>query len=143
MLLVRRGAPDGSLLPDRARPAVVFGVLATGFSVLLGLIVFLAYSSYDASRAGAEDEARLVLQQYETAQFLPVGARAEFSGDLVCYARSVVHREGPELDEGARVEGFNPWGAQMFRALQRVHPRSPTEQTAYDNWLDRTADREE
>jgi hypothetical protein len=35
----------------------VFGVLATGFSLLLGLIVFLAFTSYDDSKRGAESEA--------------------------------------------------------------------------------------
>lgn len=57
MLLVRRKAPAGSYFQDGDRAAGVFGVLATGFSVLLGFIVFLAFSSYDASRAGAESEA--------------------------------------------------------------------------------------
>src|SRR3954447_11349271 len=143
LLFVRRRAPDGSFFADGDRAAGVFGVLATGFSVLLGLIVFLAYSSYDASRAGAEAEARLVVQQYETAQFLPVAVRTELGGELVCYARSVVHREWPRLDSGARVEGFNPWGVELFRTLKTAEPRSVTEQTAYDKWLDRTADREE
>ena len=36
---------------------VIFGVLATGFSVLLGFIIFLAFQSYDESRSGAETEA--------------------------------------------------------------------------------------
>jgi hypothetical protein len=44
-------------------------VLATGFSVLLGFIVFLAFTSYDSSRAGAEAEATIVAQQVQTAQF--------------------------------------------------------------------------
>jgi len=48
----------------------VFGALATGFSVLLGFIVFLAFSSYDESKTGAETEALVVVQQFETAQFL-------------------------------------------------------------------------
>jgi hypothetical protein len=47
-------------------------VLATGFSVLLGLIVFLAFTSYDKSGSGAETEALLIAQQFETAQFFPV-----------------------------------------------------------------------
>ena len=38
-------------------PPGVFGVLATGFAVLLGFVVFLAFTSYDAARAGAETEA--------------------------------------------------------------------------------------
>ncbi len=48
MLLVRRGAPDGSYLNDGDRAAGVFGV--TGFSGLLGFVVFLAFESYDAAR---------------------------------------------------------------------------------------------
>ena len=58
MLLVRRGAPEGSHFADGDRASGVFGVLATGFSVLLGFIVFLAFTTYDESRAGAEAEAR-------------------------------------------------------------------------------------
>ncbi len=54
MLLVRRNAPDGSYFHDGDRAAGVFGVLATGFSVLLGFVVFLAFTSYDAARSGAE-----------------------------------------------------------------------------------------
>src|SRR5687767_2459778 len=68
LLLVRRGAPDGSYFNDGDRASGVFGVLATGFSVLLGFIVFLAFTSYDESRRGAEDEARAVVQQFQTAQ---------------------------------------------------------------------------
>jgi hypothetical protein len=52
MLLVRRRAPDGSYFSDGDRASGVFGVLATGFSLLLGLIVFLAFTSYDESKTG-------------------------------------------------------------------------------------------
>ena len=37
ILLVRRHAPDGSYFHDGDRASGVFGVLATGFAVLLGL----------------------------------------------------------------------------------------------------------
>ena len=47
-----------------------------GFSVLLGFIVFLAFTSYDQSRSGAETEALVVAQQVETAQFFPAPAAA-------------------------------------------------------------------
>ena len=57
MLVVRRSAPEGSYFKDGDRASGVFGVLATGFSVLLGFIIFLAFTSYDQSRSGAETEA--------------------------------------------------------------------------------------
>ena len=53
MLLVRRRAPEGSYFADGDRAAGVFGVLATGFALLAGFVVFLAFESYDTSRSGA------------------------------------------------------------------------------------------
>src|SRR4051794_16888585 len=61
LLLVRRHAPERGFFQDGDRAAGVFGVLATGFSVLLGFIVFLAFTSYDQSRSGAEQEALVVV----------------------------------------------------------------------------------
>src|ERR671913_76931 len=83
--------PDRSGAPMSAgqRAARVFGVLATGFAVLLGFVVFLAFASYDSSRAGAESEALVVAQQVETAQFFPPAVVDELPAELVGYARSV------------------------------------------------------
>jgi hypothetical protein len=142
LLLVRRRAPDGSFFADGDRAAGVFGVLATGFSVLLGLIVFLAFTSYDQSRSGAETEALLIAQQFETAQFFPVSVREQLGGELICYARSVVHQEWPRMRSGTQGDIFNPWGVAMFKTLKVTNPRTAVEQTAYDKWLDRRADRE-
>ncbi len=77
MLLVRRRAPEGSYFSDGDRASGVFGVLASGFALLLGFMIFLAFQSYDESRSGAETEATLVVQQVETAQFLPKDVAAE------------------------------------------------------------------
>lgn len=143
MLVVRRGAPDGSYFADGDRASGVFGVLATGFSVLLGFIIFLAFSSYDASRSGAETEAVLVAQQVQTAQFLPRDAPEELTGELTCYARSVTGIEWDALDDGTLGDQINPWGAEMFRTISQVDPQTATEQSAYDRWMSQTADREQ
>ena len=71
MLLVRRRAPEGSYFADGDRASGIFGVLATGFAVLLGLVVVLAFTSYDESKSGADAEALLTRQLFETAQFMP------------------------------------------------------------------------
>jgi amino acid transporter len=142
MLLVRRRAPEGSYFADGDRAAGVFGVLATGFSVLLGFVVFLAFESYDQSRAGAETEAVVVAQQVETAQFFPRPAADELTGELVCYGRSVVHTEWPRAEAGNLGDAINPWGAESFRTLQGVQPRTPSQQAAYSKWLDQRFDRE-
>jgi hypothetical protein len=143
MLLVRRGAPEGSRFRDGDRASGVFGVLATGFSVLLGFVVFLAFASYDQSRSGAETEALVIAQQVETAQLLPRPVGRQLTGELVCYARSVIHEEWPQLEAGTQRDKLNPWGAQMFRTLQTVQPVTPSQQAAYSKWLDQVSTREE
>src|SRR3954464_8982298 len=142
MLLVRRRAPAGSYFEDGDRAAGVFGVLATGFAVLLGFVVFLAFESFDTSRSGAISEAQIISEEFETAQLMPPAVRRLFSGELVCYARSVVHQEWPQLESGTLANGHNPWGIAMFRTLKTVEPRSTTEQAAYGKWLDQRTDRE-
>ena len=141
MLLVRRRAPEGSYFADGDRAAGVFGVIATGFSVLLGFIIFLAFTSYDDTKQGAETEAQVVAQQFETAQFMPAAQRQDLADGLVCYARYVVHRAWPRLEAGTEGDRFNPWGVSMFRTLQQVQPNGPTEEAAFSKWLDQTSDR--
>jgi Protein of unknown function (DUF4239) len=142
MLVVRRRAPEGGYFADGDRAAGVFGVLATGFSVLLGFIVFLAFTSYDQSRTGAETEALTVVQQVETAQFFPARAAGELTGELVCYGRSVVNDEWDRMRAGTLGDNLNPWGVELFRSLKTVEPKTASEQSAYDKWLEQTSTRE-
>src|SRR5207342_2135052 len=90
-----------------------------------------------------EAEALTVVQQFETAQFMPPAARERLGGELVCYARSVVHEEWPRMEDGTSGDAINPWSAALFRSLKRVDPTTASEQAAYSKWLDQTSDREE
>jgi len=143
MLLVRRRAPEGSWFNDGDRAAGVFGVLATGFSVLLGFIIFLSFSAYDATRAGAENEAAVVAQMVQTAQLMPAGSSAELTGELICYGRSVVGTEWDAVARGQQQESVNPWGARMFRTVAPLQPTTYSEQSAYDRWMQQSSDRQQ
>ena len=143
ILRVRRRAPDGGYFNDGDRASGVFGVLATGFALLLGFVIFLAFTKYDESRAGAEAEALAVVQLFETAQLMPADAGAELAGEVECYARSVVNLEWPAMEAGRGSEEISPWGLSMFRTLQTVEPETAAEQSAYDAWLAQTNAREE
>jgi hypothetical protein len=142
MLLVRRRAPDGGYFNDGDRAAGVFGVLATGFAVLLGFVVFLAFTSYDSARAGAEQEAVIVAQQIETAQLLPSDVSGPLTVELTCYARSVAGVQWDRMEAGTIGEELNPWGVAMFETIETVEPETAAEQAAYGKWLDQTSDRE-
>ena len=143
LLFVRRRAPEGSYFADGDRASGVFGLLAGGFAIFAGFVIFLAFTSYDDSRSGAEAEAAAVEHQFETAQFLPPATRSRLTGELACYARSVVGREWPEMEEGRAGESLNPWSVALFRTLKLAQPKTASEQSAFDKWLDQTSDREE
>jgi hypothetical protein len=143
MLLVRRRAPEGSYFKDGDRASGVFGVLAGGFAIFAGFIIFLAFTTYDQSRSGGEAEALTVVQQFETAQLLPPAVRDRMAGEVVCYGRSVVHQEWPQMEDGKGGDTINPWSVALFQSLKLVNPKSATEEAAYSKWLDQTSDREE
>ena len=130
LLFVRRRAPEGGYFEDGDRAAGVFGVLATGFSILLGFIVFLAFESYDQSRTGAEQEALVLVQQVENAQFFPPASRARLTGELVCYGRSVVNGEWDRMRAGTSGDADQPVGRQAVPlapggASRRSRPSRP------------------
>ena len=102
-----------------------------------------AFSSYDDSRAGAESEATIVAQQVQTAQFLPSPVDRELTGELACYARSVAGAEWDAQAGGTLGDRVNPWGVAMFKTISTVQPRTDTQQSAYDRWMDQTTDREQ
>jgi len=143
MLVVRRRAPEGSFFQDGDRASGVFGVLATGFSILLGFVIFLTFTSYDLSRSGAETEALTVSQQVETAQFFPSSERKVLTGQLICYGRSVVHGEWAKMEAGTQGDTINPWGVRLFQTLEVTAPKTAVEQSAYDKWLEQTSAREQ
>jgi phosphatidylglycerophosphate synthase len=142
ILAVRRRAPDGGYYNDSDRASGVFGVLATGFSVLLGFLIFLAFESYDASRSGAEIEALTVAQQVQTAQRLSADVGDDLTGELICYARWVIDEEWARMEAGTLGEDISPWGAAMFETLQGYEPGSAVEEANYSKWLDQTEARE-
>jgi hypothetical protein len=143
MLLVRRRAPEGGYFNDGDRAAGVFGVLASGFAIMLCFVIYLAFSSYDESRSGAETEALTVAQQFESAQFLEPETSQRLGGELVCYARTVAGPEWEHMEAGTLGEAANPWGVALFRTIRAVEPQTSSEEAAHAQWLDQTLTREQ
>ena len=59
-------AIDNQGVRDALWTSVRAGLGAMTIAILLGFVVFLAFTSYDEARTGAESEARIVAQQVET-----------------------------------------------------------------------------
>jgi hypothetical protein len=47
------------------------------------------------------------------------------------------------MEHGTQGDAINPWGVALFGTLQGVVPKTPSEQSAYDKWLEETSDREQ
>lgn len=110
-------------------------MLSTGFALLLGFVVFLAFTRYDDARTGAETEALTVVELFQAAQLFPDDVKGRLSGELTCYGRSVVDLEWPAMESGAELVSINPWILALFETLQTVEPQSNSEQSAFDEWL--------
>src|SRR4029450_7818323 len=82
-------------------------------------------------------------EPFETSHLFPVSVRARLSGELVCYARTVIHSEWPKMQAGTLGDTVNPWTLAMFHITKPVGPRSASEQAAYGKWLDQRTDRED
>ena len=105
--------------------------------------MFLAFTSYDSARSGAESEARIVAQQVETAQLLPPAVSATMTAQLICYARSVAGVQWDRMENGTLGDDVNPWATKLFQTLERTNPQTAAEQAAYSKWLDERSAREE
>ena len=128
--------PAGSYFEDGDRASGVFGVLSTGFAILLGFVVFLAFESYDTSRSGAEAEAQIVDPAVRDGAVPPARLRARRSRGSSSVTRARVVLRGVAADAvGHAGTPINPWSVAMFQTLQR-RAGAASEQTAYGKWLD-------
>ena len=142
MLLVRRRAPEGSHFTDGDRAS---GRVRRAGHRLLGAARLGRLPRLRELRpvaGGAEQEALVLAQQVETAQFLGRAVAAELTGELVCYGRSVVHVEWPRAEGGTLGDEINPWGVGSSGRSKTVQPRTASEEAAYGKWLDQTSERE-
>ena len=145
MLLVRRQAPEGSYFEDGDRAAGVFGVLATGFAVLLGFVVFLAFESFDTSRSGSETEAQRVRGAVRDGPALPVGARARLAGEASSATRVRWYTASGRRCRLAPLGTPSIPGPPRCSASARrwSHAQPPSTGGLHGKWLDQRTDRED
>jgi hypothetical protein len=144
MLLVRRFvAPTGGFFTDSERAAAVFGVMGTGFAVLLAFVIFLSYSSYDRAREKASVEAVAISQLFRTARLFSPDIQRTLQGELICYARAVVHDEWNTMRDGRESPVVNGWLARFEQTVDGIQLRGEEQRVAYDHWFAQAAERRE
>lgn len=135
-------APEGGWFSDSDRAAGVFGVLGTGFAVVLGFVVFLAFESYGGAKEAAENEAVAVIEMFESSRLFDATDRDTVEADLVCYARAVIHDEWDRMEDSERSPSVEDWIRQIQRHSERVRVKDEKAAAAYALLLDQTSERE-
>jgi hypothetical protein len=143
MLLVRRWSPPGGSFASSTRSSGVFGVVGTGFSVLLAFIIFIAFASYDRAREQASREAVATSLLYRTANLFSPPEGLELRGALLCYARAVIHDEWRTMRDEQPSALVDGWLDRMEQIIKTLLIDGERERIAYGHWLDLSAERSE
>lgn len=144
MLLVRRRAPDGGYFNDSDRAAGVFGVLGTGFAIILGLVILMGFEIYGTANEAARHEAVATHAMFNDEHVFAPADQQTISGDLVCYARAVIYKEWPSMEESNSpspvVDG---WATKLDTAVKDIKIDGPKQQMNYAAMLETAGARED
>jgi Protein of unknown function (DUF4239) len=135
MLAVRRFARTETFLADSTRGSGIYGMVGTAFAVVLAFVVLVAFQSYNSAKAGAEAEAVAVLEQFRTAEFFPAAQRDELQGELLCYARAVVHYGWPRMRDQRRSSEVQRWVGKLKLTFLTLDVQTPKRQAAFRQLL--------
>jgi hypothetical protein len=113
----RKRVPGGGLFTDSNWAAAAFGVLGTSFAVLLAFVIFLAFESYANAKERSSAEAVAVTELYRDAKLFSDPTGSEVRGQLICYARAVIHDEWPAMRE-QRTSRKSRWQSSGNRLLE-------------------------
>src|SRR5512133_1233196 len=95
----------------------IFGVIGTGFAVILAFVVFGTFESYQRARDDTGIESIATRQMYYLAEFVQPAYRDQLQGDLICYGRSVVHIEWPLMATGQSSPVVDTWVDRLDRDM--------------------------
>jgi multisubunit Na+/H+ antiporter MnhB subunit len=143
MLLVRRRSPAGGFFTDSDRAAGVFNFVGTAFAVLLAFMILLTFESFGNAKDSASREAVAVSQAFRTARLFAPEGRDDIQGELICYARAVIHDEWPAMRRGHESPLVLGWIADIERTIDGIDVRGAKQAVAYDHWFEQMAERRE
>jgi hypothetical protein len=140
MIFVRRIAGPDQFLTDTTRGSAIFGVVGTGFAVILAFVMFFSFQGFNDAKSASEAEASAVADMFRTAKFFPEDAD-RLGGQLVCYGRSVVHQEWPAMAHNDSSDVTSDWRLEMEDTLRQIEPETEQQISAFSQLLSERDDR--
>lgn len=144
LVTTRRARRRRSIRYDKAPLAGdIFGVIGTGFTVILAFVIFTAFDSYSRARDAAGVESVATRQMESLTEFFPQQSRVHLQGDLVCYARAVVHDEWPLMAVGQSSPTVDHWVTEIDTSMVAVPVESRKQIEVFNMWFQSSDERQE
>jgi hypothetical protein len=121
----------------------VFGVIGTGFAVILAFVIFTAFESYQKARDDIGIESVATRQLYSLATFFPAQSRNVLHGGLICYSRAVVNDEWPLMADGTQSAVVDGWVDKLDADMVALPVQTNKEIETFNTWFARSAERQE
>lgn len=141
VVLVRRRISAGSLKSHYEVAGYLLSIVATLYSVLLGLIVVETLGNYQEAKAMSRQEADSSLDMFHIAYSLPLAVRRKIHHQLQEYLNVLVEQEWNNFTEDG---SFNDAAKTAFRniwwTLNDYEPATNREQSCYEKILDEMQD---
>jgi polar amino acid transport system substrate-binding protein len=116
--------------------------MATLFSVLLALVIFLSVETFQETKSHANAEADLVLEQYQLARLFPASDQYAIQSRLVCYGRSVRDLEWPLMDQQSSSNVVDEWAGSIDASTDSVGVVGPRAEAAFQLFLEHSLQRQ-
>jgi Protein of unknown function (DUF4239) len=110
-------------------------VLGTTYAVVLGFMLYTAWTSFGAAALNVNLEASALRNVFRLAEGLPAPQREQLERQARAYADAVIDQDWPEMARGQVAEGSHEINESMWRTLMSVKPGSGSESIAADHAL--------
>jgi hypothetical protein len=113
--------------------AVALQVTATIYAILIAFVIVDEYTQLRAAQSQVSDKSAQLSAIFENSRGLPQPGGARVQQATLAYAHAVVDHGFPHLESSATPDATTDHAIErLYRAAQRIEPRTPSQQAAYD-----------
>ena len=133
-VLMRKLVPPEVRRRASGTASVTLQVTATIYAIIIAFVIVDAYGQLRDTQSQISGKAANLAVVYENSRDLPEAAGDDVRRATLAYARSVVERGIPNLEDTSHPDRPTDEALEnVFRTVQRFEPRTEAERAAYDN----------